>query len=180
LRLIHCGKTTPNGLPWGATVFDFYYFALDPSSNIYSGSQLLEWSKAIGEEVLAKDEIEWASIEETPRIIDLYPPSMSVVIQEENIRARKEGWGISMPKDVALESIDCAPDTVRVRPLHLLLVLTTNPAIQPVDIQTFELPKPMASHSFQLSNRTSAKPYSYPSTTEEDRSSRPMESPCHG
>ena len=181
LHLIHRGKTTPNGLPWGATIFDFYHFALDPSesSNIYSGSQLSEWSKAIGEEGLAKDEIEWASMEGMPRIIELYPPSMSVVIQEENIRARKEGWGISMPKDVALDSIDCAPDNVRVRPLCLLPMLT-NPAIQPVDIQTFESPKPMASRSFQLSNRMSANPYSYPSTTEEDRSSRPVESPCHG
>ena len=117
LHSIHRGKTTPNGLPWGATVFDFYHVLQDSLKlNIYTGSQLLEWSKANGEESLAKAEIEWASREEKPRIIDPYPPRMSLAIQEENIRARKVGWGTSMPKDKpeVMDSVDHTED-VRVK-----------------------------------------------------------------
>jgi hypothetical protein len=100
------GKVTPNGLPWGATIFDFYTVQQpdDPSGistarNIFSGSQLLEWSKATGVDVLAKDEIEWVRREEEPCVLEPPAHGLYVVEQEANIRARKEGWGTSIPRD---------------------------------------------------------------------------------
>jgi hypothetical protein len=93
---------TPNGLPWGATIFDFYTVQQpdDPKErNVLSGSQLLEWSKTNGEDVLAKGEIEWARREREPCVLGPLPHGSFVVEQEANIRARKEGWGTSIPRD---------------------------------------------------------------------------------
>lgn len=109
------GKTTPNGLPWGATVFDFYYIRQPdhcPAWKVCTGSQLLEWSQANGEEDWAKDEIEWAKREEEPHVIEPCAPYTFLAEQEENIKARKEGWGISMHngKGAVLNSIDLATD----------------------------------------------------------------------
>jgi hypothetical protein len=118
----YCGKATPNGLPWGATIFDFYYARQCPpismAWNVYTGSQLLEWSKANGEDDWAKDEIEWARREEEPHVLEPCAPGTFLENQEENIRARREGWGTSMPKDVGLNTIDIAADNVRVHFLY--------------------------------------------------------------
>lgn len=111
------GKLTPNCLPWGATIFDFYTVeeSGDPSGTskngkIFSGSQLLEWSKANanGEDGLAKDEIEWARREEEPCVLEPPAHGLYVVEQEANIRARKEGWGTSLPRDAdaIMNSVD--------------------------------------------------------------------------
>jgi hypothetical protein len=112
-KLGYRGKVTPNGLPWGATIFDFYTVrqpedprGISKAKNVFSGSQLLEWSKANGENIFAKDEIEWARREEEPFVLEPPAHGLFVVEQEANIRARKEGWGMSMPRDTVLNSID--------------------------------------------------------------------------
>jgi hypothetical protein len=95
------GKRTPNGAAWGASVFDFYIIELLPSTWVVTtGSKLLEWAENSEEEMAcAKDEIEWVRREEDPRVIEPYALGMFLGEQEENIRSRKQGWGVPMPMD---------------------------------------------------------------------------------
>ncbi|KAG6843743.1 hypothetical protein H0H87_001044 [Tephrocybe sp. NHM501043] len=90
------GKVTPNGLQlWGATMFDFYRVRRMPDvaslSTITTGSKLLRWMKAHNELEYAKDEIEWAEMEEKPTIIDLWSPCKSIERTEKYIRRGKAG-----------------------------------------------------------------------------------------
>ncbi|KAF8065394.1 hypothetical protein FPV67DRAFT_1419684 [Lyophyllum atratum] len=94
------GKTTPNGLQlWGSTLFDFYHVRRIPDlpnlRTITTGSKLVKWMKANGELDHAQDEIEWAEMEEEPKVIDPWSPREDIEKMEENIR--KGVAGQSMP-----------------------------------------------------------------------------------
>ncbi|KAG5647168.1 hypothetical protein DXG03_001123 [Asterophora parasitica] len=90
------GKTAPNGIQlWGATLFDFYRVHRIPSveglSTISTGSKLMMWMKANGELNHAKDEIEWAEMEDEPAVIQPWSPREAIEEMEENIRLGKAG-----------------------------------------------------------------------------------------
>ena len=88
-----CGKRTPNGLLWGATVFDCYSVQKVPNIwTISMGSTLLDRTEQSGEDY-AMDEIEWAKREKAPHVVEPCPHGTFLENQEQNIRSRAAGWG---------------------------------------------------------------------------------------
>ncbi|KAG6911422.1 hypothetical protein DXG01_016519 [Tephrocybe rancida] len=90
------GKCTPNGIQlWGSSIFDFYRVRRMPDvanlSTITTGSKLMKWMKAHGELDHAKDEIEWAEMEEEPKLIASWSPREKIEEMEEDIRQGKAG-----------------------------------------------------------------------------------------
>ncbi|KAF9219164.1 hypothetical protein BS17DRAFT_789925 [Gyrodon lividus] len=67
------GKSTPNELPWGATLYDFFIVRRIPeipnAITKMTGSKLLKVMEKLGELGSAKHEVEWAVMEEDPKII---------------------------------------------------------------------------------------------------------------
>ncbi|KAF7311562.1 hypothetical protein MKEN_01058800 [Mycena kentingensis (nom. inval.)] len=65
------GKQTPNGLIWGATLYDFYYYRPMADCGSYlattSGSRLAAKMRQLGELDAAKNEIAWADKEPQPQ-----------------------------------------------------------------------------------------------------------------
>ncbi|KAG6842735.1 hypothetical protein H0H93_003646, partial [Arthromyces matolae] len=94
------GKMTPNGIQlWGSTMFDFYRVMrmvdVPQLSTITTGSKLMRWMKEHGELTHAKDEIEFAEMEEDPKIIVPWSPRVAMEEMEVNIKLAKAGK--SMP-----------------------------------------------------------------------------------
>ncbi|KAJ7074284.1 hypothetical protein C8F01DRAFT_929860, partial [Mycena amicta] len=74
------GKQTPNGLLWGATLYDFYFVRPMPDVPSYlittTGSRLADKMRQIGEVDYAKDELQWADQEAHPeQYVPLAPPA---------------------------------------------------------------------------------------------------------
>ncbi|KIK82200.1 hypothetical protein PAXRUDRAFT_725815 [Paxillus rubicundulus Ve08.2h10] len=66
------GRTTPNKLSWGATLFDFFTVRRIPGLNAITtmtGSKLLQVMENIGELGYAKAEVEWAATEQDPKVV---------------------------------------------------------------------------------------------------------------
>ncbi|KAG6811279.1 hypothetical protein H0H92_008227 [Tricholoma furcatifolium] len=102
------GKSTPNGIQfWGATLFDFYRVQRMPGlfslQTISTGSKLMKWMKAHGESDYAKDEIEWAEMEEDPRVILPWSPRAKIEEVENYVREGKIG---NLLKNAGLEGKD--------------------------------------------------------------------------
>lgn len=97
------GKCTPNGLPWGATLFDFYMVNRAPDipgfMTITTGSKLAAWTKANNETEIAADEIEWAEREEEPKEI----PPCDVV---ESIRTNEDRVHNGVARLLGAESLE--------------------------------------------------------------------------
>lgn len=97
------GKHTPNGLPWGATLFDFYMVNRAPSlqgiMTVTTGSKLAAWMKAHNETEIAADELEWAECEAEPRKI----PTCDIV---ELIRTNEDHVHSRMAKLFGAESLE--------------------------------------------------------------------------
>ncbi|GLB34456.1 hypothetical protein LshimejAT787_0200210 [Lyophyllum shimeji] len=96
------GKMAPNGVQlWGATLFDFYRVRRHPDnpglSTITTGSKLMKWMKEHGELEHAEDEIEWAEMEEEPRVIEPWSPQEEIEKIEEMIRQGKAGRSMPLP-----------------------------------------------------------------------------------
>lgn len=85
------GKMTPNGLLWGATLFDFYFvqrlFDRPELKSILTGSKLATWAKANGEtDGPMKACLEWAENEKDPELIAPYDIQELVRNREKSIR----------------------------------------------------------------------------------------------
>jgi hypothetical protein len=65
------GTQSPDGYPWGATLYDFYSVNRIPTIPDYvsftTGSSLFQMAQALGELDVAAPEIEWAKLEGQPR-----------------------------------------------------------------------------------------------------------------
>ena len=72
------GKETPNGLSWGATLYDFYHVQAIPQIenfiSITSGSRIAAAVRAVGETDVAADELAWADQEADPCEVPVADP----------------------------------------------------------------------------------------------------------
>ncbi|KAJ3814772.1 hypothetical protein EV368DRAFT_66312 [Lentinula lateritia] len=103
LRELSAGYRTNNSHHlWGATTLDFYMFrsfndeCADAMLGFSSGSKLYAWMKAHGE-LYAKDELEWAEMEQKPRL----RPAADIleIIGVKNLAILMGSCGISMRDD---------------------------------------------------------------------------------
>ncbi|KAF7295348.1 hypothetical protein MIND_01074200 [Mycena indigotica] len=91
------GKQTPNGLVWGNTLYDFYYYRPMPDVPSYlvttSGSRLADKMRQLGEDY-ATHELEWADREKAPQQFVL-PDQIALDITSRESHVSREPGGYS-------------------------------------------------------------------------------------
>lgn len=104
------GKYTPNDLPWGATLWDFYSVLRIPSVpgfvSFTTGSRLAATMRQFKELEHAKYELDWADEEADP--VQLRPADIAELIEGYEARVRM-GLAKSMPRVVPTDPVDTTP-----------------------------------------------------------------------
>lgn len=92
------GKTTSNGVLWGATLLDFFRVCRIPEVQNFltltTGSKMAAWMKKNGEEECSAEEMAWAEMEGDPR--EVPPCSIAILIEPMDMQIAWGGCGESM------------------------------------------------------------------------------------